>query len=72
MRINICTKFYNGIAFIAGVTLAIEIRQGCGPTLKEFKAKLTEDDATCKKIKALRSEVEEFAVKFALPGFEDW
>ncbi|WAQ96686.1 GLYC-like protein [Mya arenaria] len=55
-----------------GIQLAKEIQDSCGPTLKEFKAKLAEDEAVKGKIAALRSEVEQFAVAFPLPGFDNW
>ena len=60
-----------GILF-AGIMLSIELQQNCGPTLKEFKAKLVSDEDAKAKIQTLRTEVENFAVKFPLPGFEDW
>ncbi|KAK3091780.1 hypothetical protein FSP39_022568 [Pinctada imbricata] len=55
-----------------GLVITKEAMQGCGPTLKEFKAKLVEDEAIKSKIAALRTEVENFAVKFPMPGFDDW
>jgi glycine hydroxymethyltransferase len=55
-----------------GIRLSIEIQQQCGPTLKEFKAKIAEDEAIKQKIKTLRDEVEAFAVTFPMPGFDDW
>jgi len=52
--------------------LTIEIQTSCGPTLKEFKAKLAEDETVKAKISALREEVEAFASKFTMPGFDEW
>lgn len=55
-----------------GVQLTKEIQADCGPTLKEFKAKLTDDEKVKSKIGSLKKEVEEFAVGFPLPGFDNW
>lgn len=55
-----------------GIQLTKEIQANCGPTLKEFKAKLTDDDCVKSKIASLKKEVEEFAVRFPLPGFDSW
>ena len=44
----------------------------CGPLLKEFKAKVEEDEGVRAKIKDLKERVEKFAVTFPLPGFDDW
>ena len=54
-----------------GVTITLEAQTGCGPTLREFKAKIDEDEAIKAKISALRSEVESFAEKFPMPGFDE-
>jgi len=54
-----------------GITLTLEIQQSCGPTLKEFKAKVKEQEVQVK-IAVLRKEVEEYAVNFPMPGFENW
>lgn len=54
-----------------GITLTLEIQQSCGPTLREFKAKVKEQEVQ-DKIAVLRKEVEEFAVEFPMPGFEKW
>jgi len=54
-----------------GITLTLEIQQSCGPTLREFKAKVQEQEVQ-EKIAVLRKEVEEFAVDFPMPGFENW
>lgn len=39
--------------------------------LKEFRAFAVQDKDITAKIKALRGHVEEFALKFPMPGFED-
>ncbi|KAK2160628.1 hypothetical protein LSH36_129g07016 [Paralvinella palmiformis] len=54
-----------------GIALTQEIQAECGPTLREFKEKLKEPDAT-KKLTALREEVETFALQFPIPGHEDF
>ena len=40
------------------------------PTLKAFNAYLTNDDVS-QKIADLKKRVEEFAIKFPMPGFDD-
>ncbi|ELU03449.1 hypothetical protein CAPTEDRAFT_180856 [Capitella teleta] len=50
------------------ITLTLEIQANCGPTVREFKAKLAEDADIQKKVKALRDEVETFAKAFPMPG----
>jgi len=54
-----------------GITLTLEVQQSCGPTLREFKVKLQEQEVQ-DKIAVLRKEVEDFAVDFPMPGFENW
>lgn len=54
-----------------GITLALEIQSVSGPTLREFKAKLAEDDIIKQKIANVRAEVEAFAVTFPMPGHDD-
>ncbi|XP_046378364.2 serine hydroxymethyltransferase, cytosolic-like [Haliotis rufescens] len=54
------------------ILLTQEVVSSSGPTLREFKTKLATDPEVTSKVKALKSNVEEFAVKFSLPGFEDW
>lgn len=54
-----------------GVTLSLDVQAQCGPTMKEFKAKLVEDPEIQKKVAALKDEVETFALKFPLPGLEE-
>ena len=56
----------------AGICLTLEIQKDCGPTVREFKAKVKEDPEVQKKIAALREEVENFAVQFPMPGFDMW
>lgn len=48
--------------------LTLSIQADCGPTLREFKAKVAEDEAVRQKIDVLKSEVEKFAMGFPLPG----
>ncbi|OWF52625.1 serine hydroxymethyltransferase, cytosolic-like [Mizuhopecten yessoensis] len=55
-----------------GIQLAIETQSNCGPTIKEFNAKVHEDETVKAKIEALKKEVESFALTFPLPGNEDW
>jgi len=55
-----------------GVTLALEIQKQSGPTLREFKEKVLNDPDTQKKIFELRKKVEEFAVKFPMPGYDEY
>ena len=55
-----------------GVQLTIEIQANCtSNTLKDFKLKLEEDTAAKKKMAALQSEVQEFALSFPMPGYDD-
>ncbi|KAL5018074.1 hypothetical protein ScPMuIL_003796 [Solemya velum] len=55
-----------------GIQLALEIQSNCGPTLREFKAKLKDDSEVQKKVQELKSQVETFAEKYSLPGLDDW
>lgn len=55
-----------------GIKLTKDIQGNCGPTLKEFKAKLAEDESVKAKISGLKKQVEEFAIQFPLPGFDNW
>ena len=55
-----------------GLEITKEAMQNCGPLLKDFKAKLVEDANTKAKIAALKEEVENFAIKFPMPGLSDW
>ncbi|XP_076439940.1 serine hydroxymethyltransferase-like [Babylonia areolata] len=52
--------------------LAKEVNSSCGPLLKEFKAKLEEDAGFAGKLKALKQKVEDFAVQFPMPGYDEW
>jgi len=54
------------------VQITLEVQKGCGPTIREFKAKLAGDEEANKKIAELRAEVEAFALAFPMPGYEDW
>ncbi|XP_067670774.1 serine hydroxymethyltransferase, cytosolic-like [Haliotis asinina] len=54
------------------ILLTQEVVSSSGPTLREFKTKLSTDQEVVNKVKALKSRVEEFAIKFSLPGFDDW
>lgn len=47
-----------------------ELKDLSGPTLKEFKAELKTNAVIQPKLTALREEVEQFARKFPLPGFD--
>ena len=46
--------------------------QGCGPLLKDFKAKLQTDEGIKQKIATLKSQVENFALQFPMPGLDEW
>jgi len=55
-----------------GIQLTVEIQASCSSkTLKDFKIKLEEDEDAKKKLEALKSEVEEFALSFPMPGYDD-
>lgn len=57
-----------------GLQLALEIKTSCQtkpPPLKEFKEKL-HDPTFQLKIKNLKNEVEEFASKFPMPGYDEY
>jgi glycine hydroxymethyltransferase len=51
--------------------LAIEVQNISGPKLVDWRKELETNETIQKSIAALRTEVEEFAVKFPLPGRED-
>ncbi|XP_061191276.1 serine hydroxymethyltransferase-like [Saccostrea echinata] len=55
-----------------GLEITKEAMQGCGPLLKDFKAKLVEDQVIKDKIANLRKEVENFALQFPMPGIDNW
>lgn len=58
--------------FHEAMQLAIEVDSSCGPVFQEFKTKMEEDPAVIAKIKALKQKVENFAVKFPMPGYDSW
>jgi len=59
------------VSFIhSAMELAVEIQQASGPKLVEFK-KFLSDEKFAGKVSSLQKEVEEFAIKFRLPGHED-
>ena len=79
MKKSVCACFDRSVVnkqifffHCVGIKLSQEIQATCGPTLKEFKAKLVEDEGVKAKIAALKKEVEVFAVQFPLPGFDNW
>ncbi|XP_056017828.1 serine hydroxymethyltransferase-like [Ostrea edulis] len=55
-----------------GLEITKEAMQNCGPLLKDFKAKLVEDQVIKSKIDNLRAEVESFALQFPMPGIDNW
>ena len=57
---------------VSAIELTKEVNANCGPLLKEFKAKIDEDEGVRAKIKDLQQRVEKFATSFPLPGFDDW
>lgn len=57
--------------FDEAMVIAIDAHKASGPLLKEFKAKLEEPEFASK-LQNLKQRVEDFAVKFPLPGFDDW
>jgi len=59
------------LLWCAGITLTLKAQVGCGPTVKEFKAKLEADETTKAKIAQLKSDVEAFACLFPMPGHDD-
>lgn len=58
--------------FVSAIELTKEVNANCGPLLKEFKAKVEEDEGVRAKIKDLKQRVENFAIGFPMPGFDDW
>lgn len=46
--------------------------EGCGPLLKDFKAKIITDEKIKQKIAALKADVEKFAIQFPMPGLDGW
>lgn len=57
--------------YAEGILLTVEAQAGCGPTVKEFKAKIDTDEAIKAKIAQLRADVEKFALSFPMPGYDD-
>ncbi|CAO1394752.1 unnamed protein product [Diamesa serratosioi] len=55
-----------------GLKLAKEIGEISGPKLVDFKATAHKDDKIAAKIQALRLEIENFSVKFPMPGYADY
>lgn len=55
-----------------GFKLAVEINKACGPTatVKDFAQKMHSDEFKLK-IRNLKQRIEEFAVQFPMPGFDD-
>jgi len=51
--------------------LAVEVEKVTGPKLVDWKKRIKEDAETVEKVKAIKEEVEKFAVTFRLPGNED-
>lgn len=46
--------------------------EGCGPLLKDFKAKLQTDENIKQKIATLKAKVENFALQYPMPGLDGW
>ena len=55
----------------SAICIAQEAHKNSGPLLKEFKATLETPEYKTR-IENLKKRVEDFAVKFPLPGFDDW
>jgi len=55
-----------------GIQLALEIKSASGPTLKEFKDTLAKNEKFQDSLKSLRSDVEDFAEAFPMPGYADY
>jgi len=54
------------------VQLAIAVQSTCSSnTLKDFKLKLEADAEAQAKLAALKAEVQEFALSFPMPGYDD-
>lgn len=65
--------FVQVVSFIdKGIQLTKAIQDTCGPTMKEFLSRLTDDADVKGKIAALKKDVEDFALRYPLPGFENW
>jgi glycine hydroxymethyltransferase len=60
------------LCYVKGLTLTVEIQSTCtSTTVKDFKAKMEEDETVKAKIASLRAEVEAFALSFPMPGHDD-
>ncbi|KAH9494873.1 Serine hydroxymethyltransferase 2 [Bulinus truncatus] len=57
--------------FDEAILIAREANKDCGPLLKDYKAKLHTPELK-EKVQNLKERVGNFAVKFPLPGFDDW
>ncbi|XP_013068332.2 serine hydroxymethyltransferase-like [Biomphalaria glabrata] len=57
--------------FDDAIHLAQEANKDCGPLLKDYKAKLHSPEFK-DRVVSLKERVENFAIAFPLPGFEDW
>lgn len=55
-----------------GIKLALKIKKVSGPSLKEYKEAVAQNEEIQPLIKNLRNEVEEFAQTFFMPGYEDY
>lgn len=55
-----------------GLKIAKEIGEVSGPKLVDFKATAHKDEKLAAKIQALRQEIEDFSVKFPMPGYADY
>ena len=63
---------YYVLFIISGLLITKEAMQGCGPLLKDFKAKLQTDEGIKQKIATLKTQVENFALQFPMPGLDEW
>lgn len=55
-----------------GIQLALKVKKLAGPSLKEFKEELANNAEVQSELLALKQEVEDFADKFYMPGFDDY
>lgn len=51
--------------------IAYEVIQKAGKKLPDFKAALESEPEFQEKVKTLQAEVNEFALKYPMPGFDD-
>jgi glycine hydroxymethyltransferase len=62
----------NVVEFIhRGLELSKEIAAASGPKLVDFKAAV-HSEQFAGKVKAIRDEVEQFSMKYPMPGYEDY